>query len=107
MRRIAKKQTLEMKKEELSPFANDLKTAIIQADQVHVPIERVIYVNDSNYVKHIPGTNRYTINFPEDFMTSNQKKVIGVRSIQLRHGSSRTYSFAFSFSYFMYNTPVG
>ena len=106
MRRIAKKQTLEMKKEELSPFANDLKTAIIQADQVHVPIERVIYVNDSNYVKHTPGTNRYTINFPEDFMTSNQKKVIGVRSIQLRHGSSRTYSFSFSFSYFMYNTPL-
>ena len=105
MRRIAKKQTLEMKKEELSPFANDLRTAIIQADQVHVPIERVIYVNDSNYVKHTPGTNRYTINFPEDFMTSNQKKVIGVRSIQLRHGSSRTYSFSLKFSYFIYNIP--
>ena len=106
MRRIAKKQTMEMKKEELSPFANEMKTAIIQADQVHVPIERVIYVNDSDYVKHIPGTNKYTINFPEDFMTSNQKKVIGVRSIQLRHGSSRTYSFSLKFSYFIYNTSL-
>ena len=104
--RAVKKQTLENKKEELSPFANELRTAIIQADQVHIPIERVIYVNDSGYVKHTPGSNRYTINFPEDFMTSNQKKVIGVRSIQLRHGSSRTYSFSLSFAYFIYNTPL-
>ena len=104
--RAVKKQTLENKKEELSPFANELRTAIIQADQIQVPIERVIYVNDLDYVKHIPGSNRYTINFPEDFMTSNQKKVIGVRSIQLRHGSSRRFSFSLNFSYFIYITPL-
>ena len=90
----------EAKKEELNPYANDVKTAMIQTHQMNIPIERVIYVNDSNNVIHKNGSNRYYVNFPETWRTTNQKHIIGVRSIQLRHGYGRTFEFQMNFSYF-------
>ena len=94
------KRTNETKKEELNPYANDVKTAMIQSHQLTIPIERVIYVNDSNNVIHKPGTNRYYVNFPETWRTTNQKHIIGIRSIQLRHGYGRTFEFKMNFSYY-------
>ena len=99
--RMKPRQTLENKKQELQPIAKDIKTAVYQAEQLNIPIERVIYINDAHHVKHIPGTNRYTVNFPETFMTSNtDKKVIGIRSIQLRHSKMRTFAFKMNWLYY-------
>ena len=101
MTRVRARQTLEHKKSELNPFANDVKTAILQTNELNLPIERVIYVNDNNFVKHEPGSNRYYVNFPETFMTTtNQKKIIGIRSIQLRHSYKRTLGFTLQFKYY-------
>ena len=94
------KRTVETKKEELNPYANDVKTAMIQSHQMTIPIERVIYVNDSVNVIHKSGTNRYYVNFPETWRTTNQKHVIGIRSIQLRHGYGRVFEFSMNFSYY-------
>ena len=90
----------ETRKEELNPYASDVKTAMIQTQQMSIPIERVIYVNDSNNVIHKSGTNRYYVNFPETWRTTNQKHIIGIRSIQLRHGYGRTFEFSLKFSYY-------
>ena len=90
----------EARKEELNPYASDVKTAMIQTQQMSIPIERVIYVNDSNNVIHKSGTNRYYVNFPETWRTTNQKHIIGIRSIQLRHGYGRTFEFSMNFSYY-------
>lgn len=95
-----RKAVNEPKKDELNPYANDVKLAMLQTHQMTIPIERVIYVNDSVNVRHEPGTNRYYINFPETWRTTNQKHIIGVRSIQLRHGYGRTFGFDMQFSYY-------
>ena len=97
---VRRKAVNEPKKEELNPYANDVKMAMLQTHQMTIPIERVIYVNDADNVRHEPGTNRYYINFPETWRTTNQKHIIGVRSIQLRHGYGRTFGFDMQFSYF-------
>ena len=94
------KRTVETKKEELNPYANDVKTAMLQTHQMTIPVERVIYINDSVNVIHKSGTNRYYVNFPETWRTTNQKHVIGIRSIQLRHGYGRTFEFNLRFSYY-------
>jgi hypothetical protein len=101
MTRVRARQTLEHKKSELNPFANDVKTAILQTNELNLPIERVIYVNDNNFVKHEPGSNRYYVNFPETFMTTPGRKLIGIRSIQLRHGYLRNLGFTLNFTYFV------
>ena len=95
-----RKAVNEPKKEELNPYANDVKLAMLQTHQMTIPIERVIYVNDTVNVMHKAGTNRYYINFPETWRTTNQNHIIGVRSIQLRHGYGRTFGFDMQFSYF-------
>ena len=97
---VRRKAVNEPKRDELNPYANDVKLAMLQTHQMTIPIERVIYVNDSVNVRHESGTNRYYINFPETWRTTNQKHIIGVRSIQLRHGYGRTFGFDMQFSYF-------
>lgn len=94
------KRINEVKKEELNPYANDVKLAMLQTHQMTIPIERVIYVNDANSVTHKPGSNRYYINFPETWRTTNQKHIIGVRSIHLKHGRGRTFGFKLHFEYY-------
>ena len=74
----------EPQKQPLTPEAQELKQAI-QQTQV-LPIEQVIYLSDTSYVNHIPGTSRYTIPYPETWRTqSNMDLYIGVRSINLRN----------------------
>ena len=107
-KRGIKRQTLEPKRTELNPLASDFKTALLQAEHITTPIERVIYVNDSDYVKHVPGTNKYTINFPETFMTSSiHKRIIGVRSIQLRQNKQRNFGFALTLKYWAPSKTTG
>ena len=91
----------EVRKEELNPYANDVKTAMIQTQQMNIPIERVIYINDPSKVIHEAGTNRYTINFPETWRTTNQKHILGIRAIQLRHGGERFFEFRLTFHYWI------
>lgn len=95
------RRTLEPKKEELNPYANDVKTAMIQTHQMNIPTERVIYINDPSKVIHEKGSNRYVINFPETWRTTNQKHIIGIRAIQLRHGGERFFEFRLTWHYWI------
>ena len=72
----------------LTPEAQDIKQAI-QQTQLY-PIEQVVYLTDTGHVQHTPGTNRYTIPFPETWRTlTNTELYIGVRSIGLHNALSR------------------
>ena len=97
-----RKRVLENKKSELNPVVKEVKTAITATHHENIPIERVIYVNDSVNVQHVPGTNRYVIPFPETWRTTNGNHILGVRSIQLKHGYKRTFGFKMNFKYYDY-----
>ena len=69
----------EPKKEEILPVVQQIKTAMTPG----IPIEQVVYLNDSRIVDHDSGSNRYWVNYPDTWRTvSNQQLVLGVRAIR-------------------------
>ena len=59
--RTKSKPQNQAKKEEISPIAQQIKSAITPS----IPIEQVVYLNDNKSVIHEQGSNRYYINYPD------------------------------------------
>ena len=79
---------------------------LAQILQPNIPVEQVIYLNDSKRVEHETGTNKYWVNYPESWRTvPNQHLILGVRAIRKYENKKRKFVLNLQISYYKNDYP--